>query len=145
MALSRVCSRGRDHHVTTMLACASLSVCLFVYVPCRASAKLLSRPDIGLTHYYPSNAEDTFFRITRTQILLKTIIWLYWYSLGSCDCVLSDECPFVRVSVIFRSFASFYIAQISHHQCKGLKLAPAKSRLIILVKSYKQKTLCETI
>ena len=56
----------------------------------------------GLT---PTDAEATFIQTTRMQIYLKTILTLScWYSLDSSSWELTDEYPYVRVSVIFQVF-----------------------------------------
>ena len=44
------------------------------------------------------------------QMFMKTILTLScWYSLDSSRCVLSDEYPYARVSVIFQGFLHHFV------------------------------------
>ena len=76
-----------------------------------ALSSLCINPYAGGGYFHPKHKDAKIFE---NHLNLSN-----WYSLDSSHCVLSDEYPFTRVSVILRVFASFCNGQISHHQHKG--------------------------
>ena len=62
----------------------------------------------------PSNAKATFVQGKRMRRFLKTILPLaYWYSLDSSDCVLLDDVPYARVSVISQFWPHFVLVKLA--------------------------------